>query len=146
MLLVVCSHTHFGSEARIASKIPQDLCFAFLNSWSTVYVNHINRIKSHLEASWNSDLLRSLAELNGIDLQLSLVGAQNTIGTEEQYHSPLRRICLAIRESYQHLGEKLALCLPIKALNDTKGPEGLVPTLLIFGVIPSLPVINKPLP
>lgn len=31
-------------------------------------------------------------------------------------------------------------------MNDTMGPEGLVPSLLVFVVLPSLPVINKPLP
>lgn len=38
------------------------------------------------------------------------------------------------------------LRLSIKAINDTMGPEVLVPSFLVFGVIPSLPVINKPLP
>lgn len=31
-------------------------------------------------------------------------------------------------------------------MNDTIGPECPVPSLLLFGVVPSLPVINKPLP
>lgn len=37
------------------------------------------------------------------------------------------------------------LRLPIKAMNDTLGPEGLVPSLLGFGIMRSLPVINNPL-
>lgn len=31
-------------------------------------------------------------------------------------------------------------------MNDTLYPEGLVPSLLVFGVIPSVPGVNKTLP
>lgn len=37
----------------------------------------------------------------------------------------------------------MVLRFAIKAMNDLMGPGGLVPPLLVFGVIPSLPVINK---
>lgn len=52
----------------------------------------------------------------------------------------------AVRKSYSKLGERLALRLSIKAMNDTMDPEGLVPSLLVFGVVLSIPVINKTLP
>lgn len=67
----------------------------------------------------------------------------NASGVGERYHTPLRRVYSSGIKSYPKLGEKSVLRLLIKAMNDTMGPEGLVPLQLIFGVIPSLPVINK---
>lgn len=84
--------------------------------------------------------------MNETELQLSAVEAHNAIGVGERYHAPPRRIYLAVRNSYPKLRERLGLCLSIKSMNDTMGPEGLVPSLLLFVVIPSLPVINKQLP
>lgn len=72
--------------------------------------------------------------------------AHNAIGARERYHAPLRRIYLAMRKSYPRIGQKLALRLCIKAIYDIMGSKGLVPSLPVFSVIPSLPVINKALP
>jgi hypothetical protein len=35
--------------------------------------------------------------------------------------------------------KELRLALSVKAVNDCVGPEGLVPSLLVFGVMPRLP-------
>lgn len=50
-----------------------------------------------------------------------------------------------IRKSYPILNIRIALRLAVKAMNDSMGPEGLVPSLLALGVVPPRPVINKPL-
>lgn len=65
------------------------------------------------------------------------------MGVVERYHAPLQRIFLVIKRSHPALNPRLALRLVIKGTNDTTGPEGLVPSLLVFGAIPSLPDINK---
>jgi hypothetical protein len=54
----------------------------------------------------------------------------------ERYHDPLRRIHRKVRPEFPTTTEHLALSLSNKAMNDTVGPEGLVPTLLVFGIIP----------
>lgn len=40
----------------------------------------------------------------------------------------------------------ITLRLAVKAINDSLGPEGLVPSLLVFGSMPSLPAFKKPYP
>lgn len=55
----------------------------------------------------------------------------------ERYHSPLRVAYEKIRESLpKSETDSECLQLAVKAVNDTIGPEGLVPTLLVFGAIP----------
>jgi hypothetical protein len=45
------------------------------------------------------------------------------------YHDPIRRIYHKVRHDFPNMSESLALSLANKAMNDTMGPEGLVPTL-----------------
>lgn len=82
----------------------------------------------------------------GIEIQLSGVESHNAIGIGERYHAPLRRIYLKIRHDTPSVDAEVALKLAIKAMNNTMGPEGLVPSLLLFGIVPRFPSVNTALP
>jgi hypothetical protein len=58
----------------------------------------------------------------------------------ERYHIPLRRAYLIITEELkdQAIGKEIRLQMAIKAVNDTAGYNGLVPTLLVFGTYPRI--------
>jgi Reverse transcriptase (RNA-dependent DNA polymerase) len=51
----------------------------------------------------------------------------------------LRRIYNKVSLTHPDMPSQLRLALSVKAMNDTAGPNGLVPLLLLFGVIPRLP-------
>ena len=76
------------------------------------------------------------------------VEAHNSVGKVERYHAPLRRSYDILRDELQ--GEKLdretILQMAVKAVNDTAGPGGLVPTLLVFGAYPRLTSSDPPSP
>lgn len=74
--------------------------------------------------------------MGGIDLQFSPVEAYKAIGIVERYHAPLSRIYSTVRSSYSRLSNNMILRFLLNATNDTMGPEGLVPLLLVFGVVP----------
>ncbi|KAI1005021.1 hypothetical protein K3495_g3195 [Podosphaera aphanis] len=61
------------------------------------------------------------------------VESHHSIGLVERYHGPLRRIYKIITAEIPGINKNLALQMTFKALNDTAGPDGLVPTLLVFG-------------
>jgi hypothetical protein len=42
------------------------------------------------------------------------------------------------------ISKEIILQMTVKAINDTVGPDGLVPTLLIFGAYPRMHVMNLP--
>jgi hypothetical protein len=44
------------------------------------------------------------------------------------------------------VSKEIALQMTVKAINDTAGPDGLVPTLLVFGAYPRMHVMNPPAP
>lgn len=54
----------------------------------------------------------------------------------ERFHGPLRTIFKKIRKERPDLPRDLVLQTALKAMNDTIGPEGLVPSLLVYGVTP----------
>lgn len=63
----------------------------------------------------------------------------NAIGVGERYHSPLLRVFNAIHLDDPAVSAALALRFSLKTLNDTMGPDGLVPSLLAFGRLPLFP-------
>ena len=63
------------------------------------------------------------------------VQSQNAFGVGERYHSSLRQIYRKVHHAKPRIGPQNAFMLEIKAMNDIAGPQGLVPTLLIFGAI-----------
>ena len=64
------------------------------------------------------------------------VEAHNSIGKVERYHAPLRRAYEIISLELKDASEELTLQMAVKAVNDSAGADGLVPTLLVFGAYP----------
>ena len=68
------------------------------------------------------------------------VEAHHSIGIVERYHAPLRRAYEIITKELPQITRQHALQMAVKAVNDTAGPDGLVPTLLVFGTFPRMSV------
>lgn len=82
-------------------------------------------------------------QASGIKLQPSGVESHNSLGVGERYHFFLRRIFNKVKTDTPKMSGKQALSLSI---NDTPGPDDLVPTLLFVGVMPRLPIKPHNLP
>jgi hypothetical protein len=61
------------------------------------------------------------------------IEAHHSIGIVERYHTPLRQAFEIITKELPRVSKQFVLQIAIKAVNDTAGPDGLVPTLLVFG-------------
>lgn len=65
----------------------------------------------------------------------------------ERYHKPLRRSYTIIMKERPDTKKSVALQMAVESINDSVGPDGLVPTLPVFGVLPRLgPPIDQPAP
>jgi hypothetical protein len=82
----------------------------------------------------------------GIRTKAVPVEAHNSVGMVERYHGPLRRIYQIMRVELPGVDKDVALQMAFKALNDTAGPDGLVPTLLVFGAYPRMVESDPPSP
>lgn len=63
----------------------------------------------------------------------------NGIGVRERYHAPLRTVFNAIRLDDRTTTNELLFHLSVKAINDRMGPNGRVPSVLVFGRLPPFP-------
>lgn len=73
--------------------------------------------------------------------------SSNFMTIVERYLQPIRRAFSVIRKESAGLDEEFALQMVVKSINDSVGPNGLVPTLLIYGALPRLGLphdANKP--
>jgi len=64
------------------------------------------------------------------------IKAYNSIGKVEQYHAPLRRVYKIISLELEDASKELTLQMAIKAINNSAGPDGLIPILLVFSAYP----------
>ena len=88
----------------------------------------------------------------GIETKEVPIEAAQSMGIVERYHMPLRRAYEVIREelfsetSVSQQKRPLILQMAVKAVNDTAGPDGSVPTLLVFGAFPRIVKGDAPTP
>ena len=64
----------------------------------------------------------------------------------ERYHGPLHRIYHIIITELLDIGKDIALQIAFKAINDSIGPNSLIPTLLVFGAYPHIVESDAPNP
>ena len=54
----------------------------------------------------------------------------------EQYYAPLRRAYKIISLELEDANKELTLQIAVKAVNNSAGPDGLIPILLVFSAYP----------
>jgi hypothetical protein len=91
---------------------------------------------------------KQLAFLMSIKVKEVLVKAHNSVGLVERYHALLRRAYEIMKEKLKdkHIDKKIILQMAVKAVNDLAGPDGIVLTLLVFGLYPRMTEMDLPSP
>lgn len=114
--------------------------------WSLPYVGHPEHMHADQGPQLKSRRWECLCHLAGIDLTLSGVEEHNALGEGERYHAYLRQTFNKVKADFPTIPDSYSLHIAVKAVNDTAGPNGLVPTLLVFGVLPRALVTPPDLP
>ena len=83
-------------------------------------------------------LFINIAKQSNVEVQKTGVEAHSSLGICERFHQPLRTIYRKTMTSYPDTDRSLALALSVKSMNDTLGPEGFVPSALVFGEYPQV--------
>lgn len=104
--------------------------------WRDVYLGPSDFIvhdagKNFMEATFqaNTDLLH-------IRTKFLPVESANSMTIVERYLAPMRRAFNIICKEAPETGQDEALQMAVKAINDSGGPDGPVPPLLVFGALP----------
>ena len=146
ILHVVYCRTLFNSALQLKGHSVEDVWETFIKFWSRLYTGYPRKLRVDQGSAFTSVRWQRLCDIVGTELQLSGVESHHSLGPGERYHAPLRQVYLKIRHERPTVDKETSLRLAVKALNDTMGPEGLVPSLLVFGVLPRFPAVNTELP
>ena len=146
VLHVICTQTHFSSAIFLTSESAEAAWLAFEGIWALMYIGYPDVFRLDQGSVFVSEKWMQYSKMAGIVTKYSGVQSHNSLGVGERYRAPLRTIYEKVIKTSPSLSPTIALRTAVKSMNDTLGPEGLVPSLLVFGVLPRLPAVNSSLP
>jgi hypothetical protein len=114
--------------------------------WIDTYLGPPDQITTDAGKNFTSKEFNQYATTMGTRIKIVPVEAHNSIGLVERYHGLIRRAFIIIITEIQGLDRDMALQMAFKAINDTAGPDGLVPTLLVYGAYPRMTENDTPAP
>ena len=137
VLHIVNSGTRFSAT----SFLPEPATAAnvwntYVRAWSTLYVGMPLSLLVDNGSVFVSSEWKYACNINSIQLQSTGIESHNSLSAGETYQAYLRRCYNKIRADFPKLSDELLLAMATKAMNDTAGPSGLIPTLLVFGCMP----------
>ena len=144
VLHIVDLHTRFQNACFLTEgKSSEAVWKAFTDIWATYYTGYPSTIHCDQERSFVREQFASNCNSQGINMIVSGIDSHHSLGSGESFHRHLRRVFQSVRASHPTIDKKHALRLAIKAINDTAGPHGLVPSVLVFGSMPAFPLAPK---
>jgi len=146
VLHVVDRDTAFSAAAFTRAEDVETLWQLYNVIWVHPYVGHPSVIHVDQGPQFTSTAWKALTASAGSEVVWSGIEAHNSLGVGERYHAFLRQIHRRVRMEHPSMQPGAALSLSVAAMNSTAGPRGLVPTLLVFRVIPRAPMLPLPLP
>ncbi|EKD14183.1 polyprotein [Drepanopeziza brunnea f. sp. 'multigermtubi' MB_m1] len=138
VLHVVCDSTNFQAATFFKSMSAQHLLEGFSRCWVNTYVGPLTNVVHDPGTNFNSVTFRGYLKGIGSTLKQMPVEAYHSVGLVERYHVPVRRAFEIVTKELLKAPREDRLQMAIKAINDTAGPNSLVPTLLVFGTLPRL--------
>ncbi|KHJ32171.1 hypothetical protein EV44_g3834 [Erysiphe necator] len=114
--------------------------------WIDIYTGPPETLIHYTGTAFDSAEFRQSATALGIEIKQDPVEAAQSVGTVERYHAPLRRAYKIITDELkgQNVPKNIRLQLAVKAVNDSAGYDGIVPTLLVFGTFPRMTNSDPP--
>ena len=114
--------------------------------WINIYLGPPNIIIYNIGKNFISKEFKQYTIILGIVTRNVPVKAHNLVGMVERYHGPLCYIYYIIIVELLDISKDMALQMAFKAINNFVGPDGLTPTLLVFGAYLYIVESNVPNP
>ncbi|OSX79162.1 hypothetical protein BU14_0085s0013 [Porphyra umbilicalis] len=146
VLHVIDKVTLFSAAAFLSGEIVEAVWWTYARIWAHAYAGHPERMRTDQGPQFVASGWQALAHAAGIHQRELGVESHNSLVAGERYHAVLRHIYRRVKADHPDLPLDVALTLAVSAMNKTIGPHGLVPTLLVFGLIPRVPVSPLRLP
>jgi hypothetical protein len=132
-----------GTTFQAASFLPGEDALSvwsvFTKCWAHALCGQPASILCDQGSVFLSEKFTTMCAISEIELRRTGTESHSSLGAGERYHSPLRRVFNKIRLENPQVQREYCLAAVVHAINSTAGPEGLIPSLLVFGLIPRLP-------
>ncbi len=138
VLQVVDEATVFQATRFLKDMLAKEAQNTFRAYQIDVYLRLLAFVIYDLGTNFNSKEFRDNARIMDIKTKQMPVKVHNSIRLVERYYVPLRRVYNILLKELPDLLKEERLQIVIKAINDTAGPNGIVPTLLVFGAFPCM--------
>lgn len=138
VLHVVDEATRFQAAQLLSTVTSENVWTALRRCWMDVYVGPPDMVIHDAGKQFVAHAFQRNAHMFHIRTKAVPVEAAHSMSLVERYHEPVRRTVRIVRTECPEIDFASALQIAIKAINDTAGPDGLVPTLLVFGTLPRL--------
>lgn len=142
-LHIVDVGTRFNTAIFLDKEDSVSVWNAFLRALSCLYVGMPSSLLVDQGSVFVSDEWRFAYELHQIKIVPTGTGSHNSLNVGKTYHAYLRRLYTKVMKDYPNIPDEIILAIATKAINDTTGPKGLCPILLVFGTLPQLPKASK---
>ncbi|KAL3713545.1 hypothetical protein TMatcc_002248 [Talaromyces marneffei ATCC 18224] len=146
VLHVVDEATRFNAARWLENISAKATWTALRIMWIDMYLGPPDFIVTDAGKNFTSKEFSRDASSMDIIVTTVPVEAHWSIGAVERYHAVLRGSYEIMKEELPDISAEAALQMAVKAVNDTAGPDGLVPTLLVFGAYPRMTEYDPPAP
>jgi hypothetical protein len=146
VLHIIDEATRFCAARWLPDMSAKAVWDALRGAWIDTYLGPPDFMVTDAGKNFTSRELAQNASSVGTIVKTVPVEAHWSIGTIERYHAVLRRTYEILRAEIPNTSKELILQMAVKAINDTAGPKGLVPTLLVFGAYPRIVEYDPPAP
>lgn len=140
------TNKQYGNSIVLQNTTSGAIWHGLLECWVKSFIICTRVLRLYQAASYTAKAFRELATAQRIELHSRALVSHNSIGVQEHFHGPLHPIFLKIKQNLPSLHPEVCIRYAFKALNDTAGPNGLVPSSLVFGRLTSHPLLQPSLP
>ncbi|KAJ5379608.1 hypothetical protein N7509_012727 [Penicillium cosmopolitanum] len=148
VLQVIDAATSFGAARFLRDMSARNSWDTLRACWIDTYQGPPDYVVHDAGKNFISTEFKQLASSMSIKIKEVPVEAHNSVGKVERYHAPLRRAYEILREELkdENIDREMILQMAVKAINDSAGPDGIIPTLLVFGAYPRMTEMDPPSP
>ena len=134
--------TRYSVAKYLRPQTAENIWNIIIEFWVSVFIGFPNIIAHDQGPQFQSDYFQNSCAQFGIITKETPTESHNSLSLCERYHSIIRRIFYKIRGDFPDLPKEVVLSLAVHSVNSFAGPDGLTPTLLLFGHYPRIPIPN----
>lgn len=143
VLHVIDADTRFQAAQFLKDQKSQTIWDALRRCWIDVFCGPPDVVKVDSGSNFTSTEFAQTCAAYGILLRVVPVEAHHLIGVIERHHAILRKVYSKLKSDMPNLSRESLLSMSVRAANDSTGPNGIVPTVRVFGIYPKLGLPNE---